>query len=68
PVGVGAFTAHYKGDEIITENALNTIKKYESSDNLAVNLFIYSVESLYTDLNPQDNSIKIDMRTGTEIK
>ena len=68
PVGVGAFTAHYRGDEVISKEAIDVINKYSSSDNFTVLLFTATVESLYTDLKPQDNNISINMKTGIEVK
>lgn len=67
PVGVDAFLSHYKGDEIISKDAVDLIDKYSTSSNFAIRLILASIESLYTDINPQDNNVKINMKTGAII-
>lgn len=64
PVGINAFMSHYRGDEIISKEATDLISKYGQSNDITVRLFMAVIQSLYTDLNPQDNNIRINMRTG----
>lgn len=68
PIGIGAFTSHYRGDEIISKDAIDLVNKYSTSSNFAILLFTASVKSLYTDLNPQDNNITINLFTGKVVK
>jgi 3',5'-cyclic AMP phosphodiesterase CpdA len=68
PIGVESFIAHYKGDEIISKDASDLIKKYEMSSNFTVQLFLSTVKSLFNDLNPADKTISINMKTGEIIK
>ncbi|MBX3042876.1 MAG: metallophosphoesterase [Candidatus Kapabacteria bacterium] len=67
-IGVQAFLSHYRGDEIITSDAIDIINKYSNSQEITVMLLSGVIQSLYTDLNPADNNISIDMKTGKILK
>lgn len=68
PMGTQAFLAHYLGDEVIPANMLVLFDKYKNSSNPAILFYMSYFKSLYTDLTPADNNIKINIITGEVIQ
>ncbi len=62
PHVVAAFLAHYAGDEKITPDESAFIAYLASSNTTAT--FAYMLKFLWTDLNPSDNNLILDLSNG----
>lgn len=68
PLASNAIIAHYKGDEQISDEELSKIKSFAFAANLIApgmgDFLKEAALGLWTDLNPADNAITIDLSTG----
>lgn len=68
PLASNAIIAHYKGDEQISDEELSKIKSFAFAANLIApgmgDFLKDAALGLWTDLNPADNAITIDLSTG----
>ncbi|MEW9124043.1 MAG: 5'-nucleotidase C-terminal domain-containing protein [Thermotaleaceae bacterium] len=62
---VDAFVAHYSGDEKAQPQILSIISSMAQSNDSTTKLLGSTLWSLYNDPEPSDNSISIDLKTGT---
>jgi 3',5'-cyclic AMP phosphodiesterase CpdA len=67
PIGAKAYLAHYLGDELIPEEAASIFEKYKNSTNPSIIFYMSYLKSLFTDLTPSDNNIKINIISGEII-
>lgn len=68
PIGINAFVAHYAGDEVISKEAVDLINEYKGNNNITIQLLSATIQTLYTDMNPEDNNLRINMITGAVIR
>jgi len=59
PLVVGAFAAHYGGDEAAPSNVLATVNGMAASSDPSTKALGQSLLGLWTDLPPADNTLEI---------
>jgi len=67
PVVTGAIMAHYAGDEVMPPEARAAIDTLKSSGDVNSLFVSVALETMYTDLPPADNTIVIDLNSGTVL-
>lgn len=68
PLGAQAYMAHYLGDEVIPAEAIAVFNKYQYTSNSRIATYMSYIKSVFTDLPPADNNIKINITTGNVIQ
>ncbi len=66
PVIAASWLAHYNGDEIITAQAQGVVDMLSNGD-ATMQLVGSMIQSIYTDLPPVDNDLKINLTSGAVV-